>query len=81
MADFPVPNTSKNVPQESALSEIVQFQIQRMISNFYSKPLIPRNIVQCVIDEFDNILKCPLKLIEYKVHKTLIKKFCSFRKL
>ena len=44
-----------------------------MISNFYSKPSIPRNIVQCVIGESDNILTCPLKLIEDKVHKILIK--------
>ena len=71
--DVPVPSTSKDAPQESALSEIVECQIQRMISNFYSKPSIPRNVVQCIIDDLDNILTCPLKVIEDKVNEILIK--------
>lgn len=40
-------------------SDIVNSQMQVLITSFYSKPTIPRNIVQSVIDELEKIINIP----------------------
>ena len=46
-----------------------------MISYFYSKPFIPRNIVQNVIDEIQSIVTGPFQFLENKIQEILIRNY------
>ena len=71
--DSSIPNSSGAHISETNFSTIFRFQFQRMITSFYSKPSIPRNIVQCIIDEFENFISCPLTILQNTVKEILIR--------
>ena len=75
--DPSIPSTSNSVTHEESFEEIIKFQVQRMIISLYSKPSIPRNIVQCVIDEIHNIIAVPIKIVQDKVEQILIENSVS----
>ena len=64
---------SSNVVNDTSFFEIVKFQVMCMITNLYSKPSIPRNIVQCVIEEMTNIFTVPIKIVQNTVDRILIR--------
>ena len=72
--DSSVPSTSNNVDSdaEPSFSNIFQHEILRMIMNLYSMPNIPRNIVQVVVEQMDNIAKVPMKMMQNKVEEICI---------
>ena len=68
MSDVSVPSSSKDVVED--FSKLFNYQIKRMIMNLYSKPSLPRNVVQCVIEEIENIA-VSFKFLEDTVKKIL----------
>ena len=50
---------------------MLQFQMQRLVTNLYSIPSIPRKFVQIVVNELENIITVPVEILQDKVKKVL----------
>ena len=70
--NLPSPGSSNITFEDLRFPEIIELQMQRMITDFYSKPSIPRNVVQYVINEIRNILTGPLEIVQNRIKEILI---------
>ena len=70
--NLPSPGSSNITFEDLHFPEIIELQMQRMITDFYSKPSIPRNVVQYVINEIRNILTGPLEIVQNRIKEILI---------
>ena len=65
------PSTSGNTDKDTFYN-IIEFQMQQMITNLYSNPSVPRKFVQLVIDEMQHMIGVPIKLLQDKVKEIFV---------